>query len=156
MSGRRAPDIRLRRAYDPPDPADGRRILVDRVWPRGVSKDRLRLDAWMKDLAPTSALRAWFGHAPSRWQEFKDRYFSELDGRADAVEHLLALCASGTLTLVFAARDTQHNNAVALREYLLRRPAGSPVARDPYDRAGATPGPRHGPGGPRGRSGAGT
>jgi uncharacterized protein YeaO (DUF488 family) len=135
MNGRRAPDIRLRRAYDAPDPADGRRVLVDRIWPRGVSKDQLRLDAWMKDLAPTRALRTWFGHAPSRWVEFKDRYARELDGRADTVEQLLALCRRGTVTLVFAARDTQHSNATALREYLLRRLAGSPAVRGPRDGA---------------------
>ena len=124
MIGRHNPDIRLRRAYDPPDPADGRRILIDRIWPRGVSKDQLRLDAWMKDIAPTSALRTWFGHAPSRWEAFRSRYARELDGRADAIEQLLALCRRGTVTLVFAARDTQHSNAVALREYLLRRLGG--------------------------------
>lgn len=135
MTGSLGPDIRLRRAYDAPDPSDGRRILIDRIWPRGVSKHQLALDAWMKDLAPTSALRTWFGHAPSRWQAFKDRYARELDGRADAVEQLLALCRRGTITLVFAARDTQHSNALALREYLLRRLAGSPAARGPHDRA---------------------
>lgn len=118
------PDIRLRRAYDAPDPSDGRRILIDRIWPRGVSKDQLAVDAWMKDLAPTSALRTWFGHAPSRWEAFKDRYAHELDGRTDAVEQLLALCRRGTVTLVFAARDTQHSNAAALRAYLLRRLGG--------------------------------
>lgn len=129
MNSRHNPDIRLRRAYDAPDPSDGRRILIDRIWPRGVSKDQLRLDAWMKDLAPTSALRIWFGHAPSRWEAFKDRYARELDGRADAVKALLALCRRGTVTLVFAARDTQHSNAVALREYLLRR-LGEAPSRD--------------------------
>jgi uncharacterized protein YeaO (DUF488 family) len=114
------PRIRLKRAYDPPAKADGRRVLVDRVWPRGVSKDRLRLDAWLKEAAPSPSLRKWFDHDPAKWNAFKDRYFRELDQRPEAVERLLAICGDGTVTLVFGAKDTRHNNAVALKAYLER------------------------------------
>ena len=114
------PRIRLKRAYDPPAKADGRRVLVDRVWPRGVSKDRLRLDAWLKEAAPSPALRKWFDHDPAKWNAFKDRYFRELDQRPEAVERLLAICRDGTVTLVFGAKNTRYNNAVALKAYLER------------------------------------
>lgn len=110
--------IGVSRAYDPPAASDGRRVLVDRIWPRGVSKNELRLDAWLKELAPSAALRKWFGHDPARWEAFKERYFRELDERSDALDQLAALCREGTVTLVFGARDVSHNNAVALSEYL--------------------------------------
>lgn len=119
MTADQAPGIRLRRAYDAPGRADGLRVLVDRVWPRGVSRGELRLDAWLKDLAPSTELRRWFGHDPAKWETFKERYFRELDALPDAVSRLLALCRQGTVTLVFGARDQDHNNAVALREYVL-------------------------------------
>jgi uncharacterized protein YeaO (DUF488 family) len=112
--------VKLKRAYDAPTKADGRRVLVDRVWPRGVSKDELRLDEWLKDLAPSAALRAWFGHDPAKWDAFKVRYFRELDERPEAVARLVARRREGTMTLVFAAKDVRHNNAVALKEYLER------------------------------------
>ena len=113
--------IELKRAYNPPAPGDGRRVLVDRIWPRGVARDDLRIDAWLTELAPSSGLRKWFGHDPGKWQEFKERYARELDGRPDALAPLLEMAKAGRLTLVFGAKDTEHNNAVALKEYLERR-----------------------------------
>lgn len=113
--------IALKRAYDPAAPGDGRRILVDRVWPRGVTKDDLRIDVWRKDLAPSTGLRKWFGHDPKKWDVFKERYGRELEQQADALEQLLAQARAGQITLVFGARDTEHNNAVALKEHLERR-----------------------------------
>lgn len=111
-------DIRCKRAYDEPASNDGYRVLVDRVSPRGVSKEDLQLDAWRKDLAPSTELRKWFGHDPERWDGFNERYFAELDERKDAVDELLATVGDGRLTLVNGAKDTEHNQAVALREYL--------------------------------------
>lgn len=113
--------ILLKRVYDPPAASDGFRVLVDRVWPRGVAKDALKLDRWLKDVAPSTDLRKWFGHDPAKWEAFQDRYFRELDSRSEPVTFLREKAADGNLTLVFAARDTQHNNAVALKEYLARR-----------------------------------
>jgi uncharacterized protein YeaO (DUF488 family) len=95
-------------------------VLVDRIWPRGLSKESLPLDAWLKDLAPSTELRKWFAHAPAKWPEFKARYFRELDAQPEATMQLLDLGRRGRLTLVFAAKDGQHNNAVALKEYLER------------------------------------
>jgi len=109
--------IIIKRIYDPVED-DGVRVLVDRVWPRGMSTERVRADAWLKDVAPSTALRRWFGHAPAQWEEFKRRYFSELDSRPDAVARLLQLGNHGTLTLLFSARDRDCNQAVALKEYL--------------------------------------
>jgi uncharacterized protein YeaO (DUF488 family) len=117
------PKVKLKRAYDPPANADGCRVLVDRVWPRGVSKDELRLDEWPKNVAPSTALRKWFDHVPAKWAAFKKRYFVELEERADAVDALRAKMRRGTVTLVFAAKDTPYNNAVALKEYLERHAA---------------------------------
>lgn len=113
--------ILLKRAYDPPARSDGFRVLVDRVWPRGVSKDSLKLDLWLKDLAPSTDLRKWFGHDPEKWDDFRDRYFRELASHGEQAASLRHKATEGTLTLVFAARDSQHNNAVALKEYLERR-----------------------------------
>ena len=112
--------ILLKRAYDPPAKGDGKRVLVDRIWPRGTSKDALQLDGWLKDLAPSSTLRKWFGHDPAKWEAFRDRYFRELDERPEALEALREKCHQGTVTLVFGAKDTRHNNAVALKAYLER------------------------------------
>ena len=113
--------IDLKRAYDPPAKSDGRRILVDRVWPRGIAKDVLQIDAWLKALAPSTELRKWFGHDPAKWDEFKKRYDRELEQRSEALEELLETARAGHITLVFSAKDTKHNNAVALREHLERR-----------------------------------
>ena len=114
--------VLIKRAYDPPAEADGVRILVDRLWPRGVSKAAARIDHWLKDLAPSDALRKWFGHDPARWDTFKTRYFKELSGQT-ALAGLRKLARSGRVTLVYAAKDEEHNNAVALREFLGRRAA---------------------------------
>jgi uncharacterized protein YeaO (DUF488 family) len=114
--------IALKRAYDPPAPDDGRRVLVDRIWPRGIARNDLRIDAWLKELAPSAGLRKWFGHDPKKWEEFKERYARELDERPDALAELVGMAKAGRLTLVFGARDTEHNNAVALMEYLERLP----------------------------------
>ena len=116
--------IELQRAYADPTDNDGYRVLVDRLWPRGRKKEDLRLDAWLKDIAPSTELRKEFGHNPTRWEEFKQLYFEELDNCPEAIEELLARAAQGRLTLVFAAKDEQHNNAVALREYLQERMSG--------------------------------
>lgn len=118
--------IGLKRAYNPPAPSDGSRILVDRVWPRGIPKESLRIDAWLKDLAPSTELRRWFGHDPKKWDEFRTRYARELEQRGDALDELLAKARAGRITLVFGARDTEHNNAVALKEHLERRLQGEP------------------------------
>jgi uncharacterized protein YeaO (DUF488 family) len=112
--------VGLSRAYDPPGAGDGWRVLVDRVWPRGVRKAELRLDEWAKDAAPTPALREWYGHDPAKWDEFRRRYWRELDGRPDVVAALRARAAAGPLTLVYGARDRAHSHALALRDYLLR------------------------------------
>lgn len=112
-------DIRLKRAYEPPLPEDGTRVLVDRMWPRGLRKAEAGIDCWLKEVAPSSELRRWFGHDPSRWQEFRLRYRAELSARPELLDKLRALAAQGTLTLVYAARDEEHNQAVALRGMLL-------------------------------------
>lgn len=110
--------IQLKRAYDAPEKEDGYRVLVDRIWPRGISKEVARLDEWMKKVAPSSELRRWFGHDPDKWPEFKARYFRELEAKAEEVEALAEKARSQNLTLVFGAKDEEHNNAVALKEYL--------------------------------------
>ena len=110
--------ISLKSAYAEPEPGDGLRILVDRLWPRGLSRERMRLDAWLKELAPSHELRRWFGHDPEKWEEFRRRYFSELAAREELVAELAGKISASRVTLLFAARDQQHNNAVALRDYL--------------------------------------
>lgn len=114
-----AAHLRLKRAYAAPAPEDGRRILVDRLWPRGVSKARAALDDWMKDLAPSPELRRWFGHDPARWEEFRRRYQRELEDQGARLGQLRDMARAGPVTLVFAARDEAHNEAVVLREVLL-------------------------------------
>jgi uncharacterized protein YeaO (DUF488 family) len=116
-----APRIGLRRAYEPPGPDDGWRVLVDRLWPRGIRRSALPLDEWLTAVAPSSALRRWYGHDPARWQEFRRRYTAELAAAPEAVEPLLARCRQGPVTLVFGARDVAHSDAVVLRDYLLGR-----------------------------------
>jgi len=111
--------LRLKRAYVATEAEDGTRILVDRLWPRGVSKQEAALEEWMKDIAPSTALRQWFGHEPSRWAEFQRRYKAELREHAPELERLRDIAAKGTLTLVYAARDEAHNDAVVLRDVLL-------------------------------------
>jgi uncharacterized protein YeaO (DUF488 family) len=116
-------DIRLKRAYEEPSEGDGTRILVDRIWPRGVARDDAALDDWFRDVAPSDELRTWFGHEPSRWREFRRRYWEELDEMPEPVERLEGLARKGRLTLVYGARDEEHNNARALKEYLERASA---------------------------------
>ena len=111
-------DIQTKRVYGPVDRKDGVRVLVDRVWPRGMTKERLQAALWLKEAAPSTALRKWFGHDRSRWEEFKNRYFSELNAKPEVVKQLRELAAKGRLTLLFSARDSQYNQAVALKEYL--------------------------------------
>ena len=113
--------IDLKRAYDAPAEADGLRVLVDRVWPRGVSKEKANLDDWVREVAPSSELRKWFGHDPEKWPEFRKRYFRELDEKKELIDSLLQKIREGRVTLVFGARDEIHNNAVALKEYLQKR-----------------------------------
>ena len=114
-----AAHVRLKRAYEAAEAADGTRILVDRLWPRGVSKQEAALDDWMKDIAPSTELRQWFGHEPSRWAEFQRRYKAELRGHAAELERLRGIAAKGALTLVYGARDEVHDDAVVLRDVLL-------------------------------------
>jgi len=115
--------ISIKRAYEPPSDEDGVRVLVDRLWPRGVSKAAARIDHWLKDLAPSDGLRKWFGHDPARWGEFRKRYFRELSGQGGTLAELRKLARRGRVTLVYAAKDEEHNDAVALREFLSRRAA---------------------------------
>ena len=117
-----ASNVRLKRAYESPAPGDGIRILVDRLWPRGVSKSEARLDRWMKEVAPSTKLRTWFGHDPRRWDEFRRRYRAELKDRAADARELRRLARKGAITLVYSAADEIHNDAVVLRNLLLGRP----------------------------------
>lgn len=121
LTGGTPPRIQLRRAYEPPSPTDGRRILVDRLWPRGRTKAALQLDAWLKDVAPSTELRQWFGHDPAKWTEFRQRYRRELAARPAALAPLLDAARAGPITLVYGAKDEQHNEAVVLREILSER-----------------------------------
>lgn len=113
--------IRTQRVYEPPQPEDGRRFLVERLWPRGVKKEALPMAAWLKDVAPSDDLRRWFGHDPDRWEEFQRRYFAELDSKPEAWRPLVEAARRGNVTLLYSARDTEHNNAVALKVYLEER-----------------------------------
>jgi uncharacterized protein YeaO (DUF488 family) len=113
--------IKLKRAYDPATSDDGARFLVERLWPRGVKKTRLKLDGWLKDVAPSPGLRRWFNHDPKKWPEFRRRYFSELRAHEQSVEPLLRAAQRGRVTLIFSSHDAEHNNAVALRDYVERR-----------------------------------
>jgi uncharacterized protein YeaO (DUF488 family) len=110
--------IRTRRVYDPPEPGDGTRFLVERLWPRGMKKEELPLDGWLKDAAPSDELRRWFSHDPAKWDEFRRRYYAELEGKPDVLQPLREAARQGNVTLLYSARDTEHNNAVALKEYL--------------------------------------
>ena len=112
--------LAVKRAYAPPAPEDGTRVLVDRLWPRGLAKAQAKIDHWLKDVAPSGELRRWFGHDPGRWEEFRERYAAELAVEPERLRPLRELMRHGPLTLLFSARDEAHNNAVALREILLR------------------------------------
>lgn len=112
--------LQLKRVYEPAEPGDGYRILVDRLWPRGMSKDQAHIDLWLKDVAPTPALRRWFGHDPSKWQAFRRRYFQELTQNPQSVRVITDRIDRETVTLVYAAKDTEHNHALALQQYILQ------------------------------------
>jgi len=125
--------IKLKRAYDPVSRSDGTRLLVERLWPRGVSKAQLQVDAWLKDAGPSTRLRQWFSHDPEKWPRFRARYFRELDSHPEAWRPIVSAARRGMVTLVYSSHDTQHNNAVALLDYVrarLRSPSASP---DPVD-----------------------
>ncbi|HWG58088.1 MAG TPA: DUF488 family protein [Candidatus Acidoferrales bacterium] len=109
--------IKVKRAYEPPGPADGKRYLVDRLWPRGVKKSALHIEAWLKDVSPTPALIRWFGHDPKKWDEFRRRYRKELDRNRQALDPILKAARRGRITLVYGARDIEHNNALVLKSY---------------------------------------
>ena len=112
--------IRLKRAYDPPARSDGRRYLVERLWPRGMKKETLEIEAWLKDVAPSATLRTWFSHDPDKWPEFRKRYFAELD-TSKAWQPLADAAKSGAVTLVYSSRESEHNCAVALKDYLEKK-----------------------------------
>lgn len=113
-------EILLKRAYEPAAKSDGKRVLVERLWPRGIKKEALHLDTWMKDVAPSTELRKWFNHDPERWNEFRKRYFAELAANPESW-HALLENAPSRLTLVYSSHDQEHNNAVALRDYLEKK-----------------------------------
>ena len=110
--------IWLKRAYDKPEPMDGTRVLVDRLWPRGLKKEDARLNVWLKEIAPSDDLRKWFGHDTDKWDEFKKRYAGELKGNEEAVKKLREIIEGGRVTLIYGAKDEQHNNAVVLKQYM--------------------------------------
>lgn len=112
--------IKLKRAYEKPSKQDGLRILVERLWPRGVSKAQARIDLWLKDLSPSAKLRTWFGHDPRKWSEFRKRYWSELEEQGDLVELLAHRASEGPVTFVYAASDQEHNSAKVLKEFIER------------------------------------
>jgi uncharacterized protein YeaO (DUF488 family) len=109
--------IRVKRVYDQYEADDGKRFFVERLWPRGMKKEDLKMDGWMKDVAPSDALRRWFGHDPAKWEEFRLRYFTELEGHDDSWKPLLDEARQGTVTLLYSAHDQEHNNAVALKSF---------------------------------------
>jgi uncharacterized protein YeaO (DUF488 family) len=117
-----ARNVKVKRAYESPAASDGTRILVDRLWPRGIKKETAGIDQWCKDISPSTALRKWFGHDPARWPEFRRRYAAEVREQPEQLAKLRAQARRGQITLVFSAHDEEHNDAVALREILLGRP----------------------------------
>lgn len=119
--------ICIKRTYEPSARADGRRILVERLWPRGMKKEDLHADAWMKEVAPSTELRQWFGHQVERWDEFRRRYKRELSAKPDAWAPVLQASKHGTVTLLYSAHDVEHNGAVVLREYLTERSRSRPA-----------------------------
>ena len=112
--------IHLKRAYDPAEPSDGARFLIERLWPRGVKKTSLPIEAWVKEAGPSTELRKWFSHDPAKWDEFRQRYFEELRANPDAWKPILQAARHGTVTLIYSSHDTEHNNAVALQDFLNR------------------------------------
>ena len=110
--------IKIERVYEPSSHDDGKRILIDRLWPRGLKKEDARIDEWLKEVAPSSELRKWFDHDPDKWAEFKKRFFTELHGKQDMVEGIIRAARKGTVTLLFGSKEERFNNAVALQEYI--------------------------------------
>ncbi|MEP7309858.1 MAG: DUF488 family protein [Acidobacteriota bacterium] len=127
--------FKLKRAYEPVSRADGRRFLVERLWPRGLSKAKLHVEAWLKEAGPSTELRKWFSHDPEKWARFRTRYFRELDARPGAWQPLVSAAQGGVVTLIYSSHDAEHNNAVALRDYLQPRVRPRETARP----AGALP-----------------
>ncbi len=113
--------VRVKRIYEAPDPSDGTRVLVDRLWARGLTKEKAALDLWLKDIAPSTELRKWFAHDPAKWEEFQKRYQAELNENEEAVTRLREEIRKGPVTLLYGARDQEHNEALVLRDYLVRR-----------------------------------
>jgi uncharacterized protein YeaO (DUF488 family) len=112
--------IQIKRVYEPPVPEDGARFLVERLWPRGIKKETLHPDGWLKEVAPSAELRRWFGHDPARWEEFQRRYAAELESKHEALQPIREASRRGNVTLLYSARDTEHNNARALKAYVER------------------------------------
>jgi len=116
-------EVKVKRIYEAPDPSDGTRVLVDRLWARGLTKEKAALDLWLKDIAPSTELRKWFSHDPAKWEDFQKRYRAELETNDAAVARLREELRKGPVTLLYAARDQEHNEALVLRDYLVRRSA---------------------------------
>lgn len=116
--------LKIKRVYDPPSDEDGYRVLVDRVWPRGISKDKVKVDVWLREVAPSDALRKWFAHDPAKWEEFRSRYTGELNSNREFDKLVDLVRGRETVTLVYSARDTEHNQAVVLKQLLERRLKG--------------------------------
>ena len=110
--------LKTKRAYEPAETSDGTRFLVDRLWPRGIKKEKLKLNVWLKDVAPSTELRKWFAHDPAKWREFRKRYFEELKQNPEAWEPLVTAAKKGSITLIFSSHDQEHNNAAALKQFL--------------------------------------
>jgi len=115
---RRGVMIQIKRVYDSPEPGDGKRILIDRLWPRGIKKEDLKMDEWVKEIAPSDKLRKWFSHDPKKYEEFKRRYAKELEEKSEILERIKNEAKKGKVTILFSAKDTEHNNATVLRELL--------------------------------------
>lgn len=118
--------VKIKRIYDPPSPDDGRRVLIDRLWPRGIKKEEAKIDEWLRDIAPSTELRKWFSHDPAKWQEFKNRYKRELKDKPELVRALQEKAEKGPVTLLFASKDTVHVNAEVLKEVIDNSRTGSP------------------------------
>lgn len=125
MSRIAASRVRLKRPYEPPAASDGTRVLIDRLWPRGVRKDAAALDLWLKDIGPSTELRKWFGHEPSRWAEFRRRYADEIAQKPQLLPQLRDIARQGVLTMVYSANDEQHNDALVLQELILHPPTAT-------------------------------
>ena len=112
--------IKIKRIYDAPTPDDGTRILVDRLWPRGLSKDKAKVDLWLKEIAPSNELRKWYAHDPKKWAEFRKKYFRELDVRKELANQIIQKTREGDVTLLYSSKEEKINNAVALKEYIIK------------------------------------